>query len=138
MPYPTTSLIHKKGSTSDISNFHPMALTLCIYKLLMAILARRITQWAIARNILSDEQKSIHPTEGCYKHGFLLQFLIGDTCHLKKNVFLAWLDMGNAFSSVPHAAIFTTLHHLGLPGPLIDSSVTHTLMLPPQSIPPLA
>lgn len=110
----------QKGLTSDISNFRPIALMSCVYKLLMAIFGRHITQWAIANNILSDEQISGPPTESCYENGFLLQSLIGDARRLQKNVFLAWLDLRNAFGSVPHAINFTTLHYLGLAGPLVD------------------
>ena len=42
----------------------------CIYKLLMAILAKRLTRWAIDNEILSPEQKSARPSEGCYEHSF--------------------------------------------------------------------
>ena len=116
----TTILIHKKGPTDDVSNFRPIALMSCIYKLLMGLLARRISKWAIENALLSEEQKSARPTEGCYEHGFLLQSVIGDTRRTQKNVFVAWLDLRNAFGSVPHDAIFTTLTHMGFPPDLVN------------------
>ncbi len=67
----TTILIHKKGPTNDASNFRPIALMSCLYKLLMAILAKRMTSFAISNNLLSDQQKSARPSEGCYEHTFL-------------------------------------------------------------------
>ena len=39
-----TVLIHKKGDPADISNFRPIALMSCIYKLLMGIVAKRLTR----------------------------------------------------------------------------------------------
>ena len=116
----TTILIHKKGPTDDVSNFRPIALMSCIYKLLMGLLARRMSKWAIENALLSEEQKSARPTEGCYEHGFLLQSVIGDTRRTQKNVFVAWLDLRNAFGSVPHDAIFTTLTHMGFPPDLVN------------------
>ena len=116
----TTILIHKKESTDDHSNFRPIALMSCIYKLLMGIIAKRLTSWAITNNLLSNEQKSTHPSEGCYKHTFLLQSIVGDARHLQKNIYLAWLDLKNAFGSIPHNAISTSLSHMGTPSSLIE------------------
>ena len=116
----TTILIHKKNSNDDPSNFRPIALMSCIYKLLVGIIAKRLTSWAISNDLLSNEQKSARPSEGCYEHTFLLQSIIADARRLQKNIFLAWLDLKNAFGSIPHAAISTTLSHMGVPSSLID------------------
>ena len=107
-----TILICKKGSTADVSNFRPIALMSCVYKLLMGVIAKRLTTWAIDANILSSEQKSARPTERCYEHTYILQSLIGDARRNQKNVFLAWLDLSNAFGSLPHAVLRTTLSTL--------------------------
>ena len=114
-----TILIYKKGDASDVSNFRPIALMSCIYKLLMGIMARRLTRWSIEMGILSAEQKSARPTEGCYKHTYILKSIVGQSRRNKKKLSLAWLDIRNAFGSVPHSAIITTLRHLGVPEELI-------------------
>ena len=117
-PLPSSST--KKEATDDPSNFRPIALMSCIYKLLMGIIAKRLTSWAITNNLLSNEQKSAHPSEGCYEHTFLLQSIVGDARRLQKNIYLAWLDLKNAFGSIPHSAISTTLSHMGIPPSLIE------------------
>ena len=106
----TTILIHKKGSSDDVSNFRPIALMSCIYKLLMSVIANRLVSFSINNNILSPSQKSARPSEGCYEHTFILQSLVSDAQHIK-NLFLAWLDLQNAFGSVLHDVISTTLSH---------------------------
>ena len=116
----TTILIHKKGPTNDVSNFRPIALMSCVYKLMMAILSKRMTTFAIDNDLLSAEQKSAQPSEGFYEHGYILQSIIGNARRLQKNVFLSWLDLRNAFGSVPHSAIFTTLYHMGFPEALVE------------------
>ncbi len=86
----------------------------------MGVIAKRLTSWAIDNDLVSKEQKSARPSEGCYEHTFLLQSIIADTRRSHKNVFVAWLDLRNAFGSIPHSAITTTLTHIGVPLPLIE------------------
>ena len=103
-----TVLIYKKGESSDVSNFRPIALMSCIYKLLMGIMAKRLTCWSIDMGLLSDEQKSARLTEGCFEHAYILKSIVGQAQRNKKRLSLAWLDICNAFGSVPHSVIITT------------------------------
>ena len=64
--------------------------------------------------------KSARPSEGCYEHTFLLQSIVGNVGRLQKNIYLAWLDLKNAFGSIPHNTISTTLSHMGVPPSLIE------------------
>ena len=82
----TTILIHKKGDSHDVSNFCPIALMSCIYKLFMSIIANHLVDFAIVNEFLSDSQKSARPNEGCYEHTFLLQSLLLDAKRLQKNM----------------------------------------------------
>ena len=90
----------------------------CIYKLLMGIMTRHLTRWSIDTGIHSAEQKSARPTDGCYEHTYIMKSLV-DQARRNKKLALAWLDIRNAFGSVPHSAITTTLRHLGVPQEVI-------------------
>ena len=48
-----TVLIYKKGSTEDPSSFRPIALMSCLYKLVMGVIAKRLTSWAIDNDLVS-------------------------------------------------------------------------------------
>ena len=109
-----TVLIYKKRSTEDASNFRQIALMSCPRKLLMGIIAKRLKSWAIDNDLVSKEQKSARPSEGCCEHTFLLQSIIADARRSQKNLFVAWLHLHNAFESIPHSAIITTLTHIGV------------------------
>ena len=110
-----TVLIYKKGDANDGSNFRPIALMSCIYRLLMGIIAKRLTRWSIDVGILSPEQKCARPTEGCYEHTYILKSLVGQARRNKKKLSVAWLDIRIAFGSVPHVTILNTLRHIGVP-----------------------
>lgn len=115
-----TVLIYKKGDSNDPSNFRPIALQSCLYKLFVALLSDRLAKWADKNNLLSDAQKGFRQGEGCYEHTFLLQSIVKDARNNGKNLSIAWLDLQNAFGSVPHSAINTTLKHMGLPDELLN------------------
>lgn len=116
----TTILIYKKGSSEDPSNFRPIALMSCIYKLFTSILASRVSNAAILQGLVLPEQKSAKPAEGCHEHSFTLQSIVADCKRNQKNGFFVWLDLRNAFGSVSHDLIYRTLHHMGFPEPLVD------------------
>jgi hypothetical protein len=115
-----TVLIHKKGDASDVSNFRPIALMSCIYKLFMSIMANHLVNYSIDNNLLSSSQKSARPTEGCYEHTFILQSLVLDAKRHQKNLFLAWIDLRNTFGSIPHDVITLFLSHLGVPDSVVN------------------
>ncbi len=92
----------------------------CIYKLFMSIMANRLVNYSIDNNFMSSSQKSARPNEGCYEHTYILQSLVLDAKHHQKNLFLAWLDLRNAFGSIPHDVITITLSHLGVPDSVVN------------------
>jgi hypothetical protein len=63
-----TILIRKKGDNREISNFRPIALMSCIYKLFMSVITNRLVNFAVDNKLLSDSQKSARPSAGCYEH----------------------------------------------------------------------
>ena len=77
----------------------------------MGIIAKRLTRWSIDAGILSEEQKCARPTEGCYDVG---------QARRNKKLCVAWLDIRNAFGSVPHVTIVNTLRHIGVPNPIVS------------------
>ncbi|XP_046982947.1 uncharacterized protein LOC124552668 [Schistocerca americana] len=111
----TTVLIHKKGDVSDVMNWQPLALSSTVSKLFAAIVADRTTLWAERLNPLSPEQKGLRTFEGCYEHNFIVQTAIDDARRRGGQACFAWLDLANAFGSVPHAHLLGVLSGMGLP-----------------------
>ena len=139
----STILIFKKDDPTDPSNFRPIALMSCVYKLLMGVLSKRLSTLSILEGILSNEQKSARPTEGCYEHTYLLKSVVRDAKVKKKSLYIAWLDIRNAFGSIPHEAIRTTLLHIGVANTLVSlisnaySGATTTIRTSPEPTDPI-
>ena len=91
-----------------------------MYKLFVATVSDRISKWTNNNSLLSDYQKGFRPGEGCYEHTFILQSIVKDARNNGKRLSIEWLDLKNAFGSVPHEAIHATLSHMGLPVELIN------------------
>lgn len=115
----TTVLLFKSGDRNNLKNWRPLALGNTIAKLYAAIIADRIQAWATVGKRISPEQKGFLQYEGCLEHNFLLQTAIDDARRSNKEVCIAWLDLENAFGSVPHSHIMNILAILGLPEELL-------------------
>ncbi|CAM4452997.1 unnamed protein product [Caretta caretta] len=53
--------------------------------------------------------------EGCYEHNFVLQTIIEMARRGRRQCVVEWLDLANAFGSMPHHHIFATLQEFGVP-----------------------
>ena len=79
----------------------------------------------IQNNALSRSQKGFLPFEGTYEHVFSLQSILDDSRRHKKACYIAWLDLRNAFGTVPHDSIIDMMKRLGAP-PIFARIVAET------------
>ncbi len=111
----TTVLIPKSGDKSLPQNWRPISLQPTIYKIFAAVMAKRLAIWALDEGKISPVQKGFLPMEGCVEHSFSVQSLLEDSKRRRKNVRFLWLDLRNAFGSVPHNLIWRMLRTSGVP-----------------------
>lgn len=109
-----TILIYKKGPQENLDNWRPIAMSNTIAKLFASCVASRLTSWAITNNRISRCQKGFMPDEGCLQHNFHLHSMIEDARRNGKKICIAWLDLKNAFGSIPHEFILDALKTMGL------------------------
>ena len=115
-----TILIYKKGDPLEVGNWRPISLSDTIGKLFSAVIADRITAWAVGNNRISRGQKGFMPVQGCLEHNFLLHTTIKHARQSKAELGVAWLDLRNAFGSIPHQAILRALEWHGIPTNTIE------------------
>ncbi|KAG8225601.1 hypothetical protein J437_LFUL004169 [Ladona fulva] len=115
-----TILFHK-GGEGEIGNWRPIAFQATIGKIFAGILADRNYEWAMrGRRISLPYQKGFIPgTEGCFEHNFVLNSALEDARRNSKEIAIAWLDLADAFGSIPHAHITRVLAEMEMPNALI-------------------
>ncbi|GFU07536.1 retrovirus-related Pol polyprotein from type-1 retrotransposable element R2, partial [Nephila pilipes] len=108
-------LIPKPGDPLDISNWRPVSLLNTGGKVFSSVLAARISSWANINSRLSPFQKGFRENDGCSEHNFILEQAITGAKRHHLDLSMAWLDLENAFGSVPHRFILEALGHAGVP-----------------------
>ena len=110
---------HKKGDTSDYSNFRPISLLPTIYKIFSSILSQRLTTIASELGWLSPEQKGFLPgVHGIAEHSGLLQTVVEVARAGRRQLSIGFLDLCNAFGSLPHAVLGELFASLPIPSDL--------------------
>ena len=66
------SPIFKKGDTSDPANYHPISLTLVLWKVLEQIVASNLTKHLTNSNILFELQHGLREKKSCETHLVML------------------------------------------------------------------
>ena len=92
-------MIHKKGDTTDPTNFHPIALTLVIGKLFQKILANRLEYYIIFNDMVDKSLKKgfLSSVNGCIEHVFAIQWMIIDLMDHSLPLSLSFINLKNAF-----------------------------------------
>eukprot|EP00731_Ephydatia_muelleri_P013904 Em0007g1214a len=103
----STILIHKGDDPLALDNWWPIALQNTLYIVYAAVIARRVTSWAVDTGVMSQAQK-----EGCLEHNHLITSVLQDS--RKRPAFLTWLDLKDAYGSVPHEILLKAMELAGL------------------------
>jgi hypothetical protein len=118
-----TVLLYKKCDRGLIESW-PTSMGDTTAKLFAALLADRLTDWAIENGRLSPTQKGFLRYEGCYKQKYVLQEAIWDARRSDHQIVVAWLDLSNAFGSVPHKSIREALRGYKVPTVICEVSAS--------------
>lgn len=113
-----TTMIPKPDKNEEydkISSWRPIALLSVIYKLFASILAHRIRSWAGYNNILHIGQKGGSEHDGCIEHNSILSAALEHSkYHQQSSIAIGWLDIKDAFGSVPHEYMWSLLRYTGV------------------------
>ena len=113
-------LIPKGSAAEDISNpanFRPIALTPCTGKIFTTLLRNRWLRYMLANKYLDPSlQKAFLPTvPGSTEHHIKLSSVLTEAHSNHKSLAVCWLDLANAYGSVHHSLIDSSLRHYHAP-----------------------
>ena len=109
--------IPKEKDSASIPQFRPISTLNVDGKISMGILARRSMNYLQANKYINEEvQKAGLPgVPGCIEHVSTIWSSIQKAKKDKTDLSVVWLDLANAYGSVPHSILFKAMEHFHIP-----------------------
>ena len=107
----------KDPDQSKIKDFRAISLLNVEGKLFFSVLSKRLEQHIFKNNLIdkSIQKGCMEKVPGCWEHMSVVWKELKSSKSEKNNVSAIWLDIANAYGSVPHQLIFFSLKRYGVP-----------------------
>ena len=107
----------KEKDAASIPQFRPISTLNVGGKVFIGILARRTMNYLQANEFINEEvQKAGLPgVPGCIEHVSTIWNAIQKAKKDKTDLSVVWLDLANAYGSVPHSILFKAMEHFHIP-----------------------
>ena len=114
--------IPKGDGNFSPSTGRPISLGNVQGKIYLAILARRLTEFAVENKYvdLSVQKGGVPEVKGCVEHFGAMWEVIKDARVNRKDLSVVWLDLANAYGAVPHVLIARALRFYNVPPKVVD------------------
>ena len=109
--------IPKEEKSETIKEFRTISLLNVEGKILLSLLSKRITRFWLTNNYIdtSVQKGGIPGVSGCIEHVSVLTQIIKEVVKNKGDLSVIWLDLANAYGTVPHKLIELTLDKYHIP-----------------------
>ena len=109
--------IPKEDGSKAITQFRNISLLNVEGKVFLAVLAKRLTSYLIRNKYIDTSvQKGGMPgMSGCLEHTSVLTQIIREARQNKGDLAVLWLDLTNAYGTVPHKLVEITLQKYHVP-----------------------
>ena len=103
--------IPKADGATELNEFRTISLLNVEGKLFFAMKAERLLRYALANNFIdtSVQKGGVPDVSGCMEHTSVISQLIRAAKANKGDLVVTWLDIANAYGSMPHSLIMTAL-----------------------------
>ena len=114
--------IPKTEGAKDIGKFRTISLLNVEGKLFFALKSDRITKYVMANHYIDSgiQKGGIPGVSVCLEHTAILSQLIKEAKEKKKDLVVTWLDIANAYGTLPHSLILKTLKRAHVPDEVCD------------------
>ena len=109
--------IPKEANSSQINEFRPISLLNVEGKIFFSVMASRLTKYLTENGYIdmSVQKGGIPEVPGCVEHASMIWETIQRAKSQKLDLDVVWLDLANAYGSVPHQMIQMTLEMYHVP-----------------------
>ncbi|XP_052223956.1 uncharacterized protein LOC127839608 [Dreissena polymorpha] len=108
----------KERNSKAVNQFRTISLLNVEGNIFFAILARRLTSFLTGNAYIntSVQKGGVPGFSGCIEHTSAITQLISEAKKGRKDLTVVWLDLANAYGSIPHQLIYTALRHYHVDG----------------------
>ena len=109
--------IPKEDGATEVEKYRTISLLNVEGKLYFALRADRLLQFSLANKYIdtSVQKGGVPGISGCLEHTSILSTLIREARAEKKDLVVTWIDIANAYGSMPHSLILTALRRTHVP-----------------------
>uniref|UniRef100_T1IR50 Reverse transcriptase domain-containing protein n=1 Tax=Strigamia maritima TaxID=126957 RepID=T1IR50_STRMM len=111
--------IFKAGNEQLPSNYRRIILLNVLYKLVMAMIAKRISNWVEVNKKSKESQASFRKRYSTRDHLFILNTLIENRFCRKGKLYVLFLDLKVTFDSVDREKLFEKIWKMGIRGHML-------------------
>ena len=115
--------LFKGGDSEDTNNYRGISLISCALKVLLCLMANRLSKWCEDSNILSTEQAGFRPREEAVAQATALAEIVRRRFLEGYHTLGTFVDFKKAYDRVYHAYLFRLLHHVGVRGRFLQMIV---------------
>ena len=111
--------IPKEDGATVVEKFRTVSLLNVEGKLYFGMQADRLVTYTLANGYIdtSIQKGGVPAVSGCMEHTAILSQLIREAKAEKKDLVVVWLDIANAYGSIPHSLIQLALRRAHVPDP---------------------
>ena len=107
-------LLYKHGDPSALSNWRPLTISSCVYRIWAGAVASAIQEINAIKPLFAPAQKGfVAGVNGCLEHTTMINEIIASANRSKRNLYILTIDLKDAFGSLPHSYINTILDESG-------------------------
>ena len=116
----TLKVLYKKSDLSDCNNFPGISLVSHAGKVLLKVVANRLSDFCEAQQILPEEQCGFRPARSTIDMLFVVRRLKELGRQRKMPLYMCFVDLQKAYDSVDRELLWKVLARAGVPSVMID------------------
>ena len=112
----------KEQNAENIGQFRPISIISVACKIFMGILAKRTVAYLQSNGYVDEsvQKAGIPGIPGCIEHAFSIWDAIQEAKKTKESLNVVWLDLANAYGSVPHELLMKAMEFFYIPHEVQD------------------
>ena len=114
--------IPKEDGAKEVKDFRTISLLNVEGKIFFALKADRLLKYALANQYIDTtvQKGGVPDISGCLEHTSVISQMIREAKAGKKDLVVTWLDLANAYGSIPHHIIMESLKNTHVPEKVQD------------------